>query len=877
MGGATFGRIKDWAAEILTNTDLNDEIDNILENLNPLGMDDYSENVAQMKLQTDPGELGTESLAETLAEELERIRFALAELKGVDFWYESSPYSLATLGSSIGGGVPANRIIAGSHRAESSQGNFLVPAGNARTVHLECTSDDFIYAVEDTEYIVNDDPTLTNLNAAPSTDNTCLVNDLGMNTTDDTKHIGEFGTELIVDAMGTNMSNKVGQVCAFKVVHGGNTEYFIGKVSSATKLVECRRGYFYDSTLAVVPRVAIADNDTITLMALTWIFIDIDGDLIPIYTNPRVGPVEPISPATGDYWFDTLNEKWRVFNATVWADSDATLVGVCIQDATNTVAARSFDAFRGISELNTIDLQLQDSTEVRSLLRNDRTSVFGNTINFDPDYVRWDIDTDLDAGLTEAADVLYFLYLNENGKPIISTICPYERPDLGGMYHPHQTWRCYGQVYNNSASNFEAVISYKDTTQANFAISHKVSANVLTLKVHAPPQAKQRFRNLTAATGNDQMGSILPNTQLIIASGSTLGTTDAVAANLIPHLVLNSGRAELGISSVKFRSDSLATTVAEAGNGDIAYELYTFAARTSAPVKAIGILASTQATAGVWATGLSSAAIWRTETPYENLIKITTSMSYVSRPGIIQTGVRGLGGGGGGGIGGTGSDGNNMGGSGAGGGGAAILSRRTVVRHNPGATLTLVVGTGGTSGADGVASSISGLLAPVTTLTFPGASKGGNGINGGAAGVAGGVGATTVASTAIDSLQTLCGPGGAGGANPKLNVTNNPGVQAAAYTLLDGGSIAAGGAGGTATSDDENGSGGGGGANSLLGTGGAGGNGGVNVATNPTAGGAATGNGAGGGGGGGGQEAGNIAGGAGGTGSAGLIYLDWIA
>ena len=83
--GATFSRLKNWIAETLTYADLNAEIDNILTNLTTSGVDDYSTNATQMRLTTDPGESGTESLATSLAGELERIRYAIKEIKARGF------------------------------------------------------------------------------------------------------------------------------------------------------------------------------------------------------------------------------------------------------------------------------------------------------------------------------------------------------------------------------------------------------------------------------------------------------------------------------------------------------------------------------------------------------------------------------------------------------------------------------------------------------------------------------------------------------------------------------------------------------------------------------------------------------------------------
>lgn len=95
--GANFSRLKIWTDnETLTNEDLNAEFDNILANFVPLGMDDYSASVGQMQIQVDPGEVGSENLATSLAGELARIRFILSEITGNTYWYESPARSLAS-------------------------------------------------------------------------------------------------------------------------------------------------------------------------------------------------------------------------------------------------------------------------------------------------------------------------------------------------------------------------------------------------------------------------------------------------------------------------------------------------------------------------------------------------------------------------------------------------------------------------------------------------------------------------------------------------------------------------------------------------------------------------------------------------------------
>lgn len=459
--GAIFSRIKTWSStEDLTNEDLNAEFDNILTNLVPLQLDDYSVNTTQMQVTSDPGEVGTESLATTLAGEIARLRFLIKEITGEDQWYESPVASLTGLANAVGTGSTNNRIVSGRVRTNSQQPIFLVPNGAARTVKLDGTPVNFIYYVNGTEYTISTDVTLTNLTAAPSSNNTCLVNDTIAADQNWTKHTGENGTEIPVDTMGSEITALVGKYAAFALNNGSATEYFIAYVASSTSLTKARRGYFFDSADAPVPRVVYANNDTITLLKLSWIFAKTDGTLEVGYTNPTYGKDEPSSPATGDFHFDTDSQTWKKYSGTEFVASNSTLVGVCAQDTTNTVAARSFEFFLNYTEDSTLELIFDSNTQVKTRFPG-IANVWGTVIKNEHNLFTWDMTLDLDSGVVENSSTYYYFYLTEEGDKIISDIRPYDRRnDLRGYYHPHQSWRCLGVAFNNGSSNLSAVHSF---------------------------------------------------------------------------------------------------------------------------------------------------------------------------------------------------------------------------------------------------------------------------------------------------------------------------------------------------------------------------------------------------------------------------------
>lgn len=96
--GATFSRAHNWVdQEVLTAADLNAEFNNILNNLDPAGMDDYSLTLSQMQTTVDPYPAAVESLATDLKGEIERLRYQILQLKKsiqtIDstYWYQDTP------------------------------------------------------------------------------------------------------------------------------------------------------------------------------------------------------------------------------------------------------------------------------------------------------------------------------------------------------------------------------------------------------------------------------------------------------------------------------------------------------------------------------------------------------------------------------------------------------------------------------------------------------------------------------------------------------------------------------------------------------------------------------------------------------------------
>lgn len=93
---------------VLTAAIYNADHQNHIDNGIPAQLDDYSVNVTEMRATTDPGEVGTESQPTSLAGELERLRYAIADLKKSAQWYES-PVGWSRKNAVINGGFDVSQ------------------------------------------------------------------------------------------------------------------------------------------------------------------------------------------------------------------------------------------------------------------------------------------------------------------------------------------------------------------------------------------------------------------------------------------------------------------------------------------------------------------------------------------------------------------------------------------------------------------------------------------------------------------------------------------------------------------------------------------------------------------------------------------------
>jgi hypothetical protein len=233
MGGL-YNRIKTWIlAETITHTDLNAEFDRVKDSFEPQYMDDISADTAAFQSVQDPGDVGTENLPLNLKEELESLRSMIKKITGEAQWYVPPDTSISFIADAFGSNLSGNRIDSGAIDA-NSQPQVLVPDGTTLALAIEGTPTNLLYTVQETQYTKSTDGTKT-LSAGFSANHTATVNDLStLFASMETKTLGEVGNPYILLAsVGSEISGRAGKLCAFSTTNGGDTEYFIGRVSAA--------------------------------------------------------------------------------------------------------------------------------------------------------------------------------------------------------------------------------------------------------------------------------------------------------------------------------------------------------------------------------------------------------------------------------------------------------------------------------------------------------------------------------------------------------------------------------------------------------------------------------------------------------------------
>lgn len=166
-------------------------------------------------------------------------------------------------------------------------------------------------------------------------------------------------------------------------------------------------------------------------------------------------------------------------------------------------------------------------------------------------------------------------------------------------------------VYDASLDKFQLLNPYQATAASAtqiFSLTASVAANALTISAGT---LSLDFRSATLGTGTATQVVGDP-ADLVISSGSTLGTTNGVKSRIAVLAINNAGTIELAAvntaGGIDLTETGLITTTAEGGAGgaDSISTIYSTTARTNVAYRLLGYVESTQATAGTWATAPST-------------------------------------------------------------------------------------------------------------------------------------------------------------------------------------------------------------------------------------------------------------------------------
>lgn len=186
--------------------------------------------------------------------------------------------------------------------------------------------------------------------------------------------------------------------------------------------------------------------------------------------------------------------------------------------------------------------------------------------------------------------------------------------------------RITGLAYGTAITDAANVAQTLSPNPRNVGLAFAVASNALTISLKGTdgndPSATNPvvipFRSATAATGTHSVVNVAAAMTVTISSGSTVGSTGAVAQDIFVYALNNAGTVELAFSATDFTDSFIASTTAEGGAGaaDSATVLYSTTARSNVSISKIGRFTHTQATAGLWAAVPTTAYVGRDVTPF---------------------------------------------------------------------------------------------------------------------------------------------------------------------------------------------------------------------------------------------------------------------
>ena len=143
-------------------------------------------------------------------------------------------------------------------------------------------------------------------------------------------------------------------------------------------------------------------------------------------------------------------------------------------------------------------------------------------------------------------------------------------------------------------------------TPAIPSITASVASNALTVGLNPVPLT---FRSTTLTSGAPVTRTFTSALSLTVPSGATLGTINAQLSRIVLLAIDNAGTVELAVVNIsggnQLDETNLISTTAVSGTSNSANVIYSQTARSNVAYRVVGVVDSTQATAGTWASAPS--------------------------------------------------------------------------------------------------------------------------------------------------------------------------------------------------------------------------------------------------------------------------------
>lgn len=140
-----------------------------------------------------------------------------------------------------------------------------------------------------------------------------------------------------------------------------------------------------------------------------------------------------------------------------------------------------------------------------------------------------------------------------------------------------------------------------------YPVSASVAASAMTVTLNACSLA---FRSTTLGSGTTSTATVTSPISVTIPSTATLGTVNATQSQIVVLAINNAGTVELAVVNIAGGSNldetTLITTTTIAAGSNSASTAYSTTGRSSVAFRVVGVIISTQTTAGTWATAPST-------------------------------------------------------------------------------------------------------------------------------------------------------------------------------------------------------------------------------------------------------------------------------